>query len=536
MKLATGILTPVQKRDKKIKDLKIQLKNEKNARRNEKEEFELSCADCKNGKRQLEESVRMLQAEIARLVAENNELREENRNQKKTIGELEDKAAVLEGRIKKNSTNSSKPPSTDGLKKPRTYSTREKNGRKPGGQPGHAGHFPKPPTENVTIIERKEGTCPHDGGEIKFGESYQSRKNIDIEIVMHVTEERAYKGKCKICGKPFTAAFSSQFNAPVSYGANMRSLVSMLNQYGDVSDFKTAELVNSLCGNRINMSPGTVVNFRVVLAKKLEDTVDAIKQNLLDSGLLCVDETGVRVNGNLNWVSVYTNDLYTLFEHNKKRGDHCKNMDGILAFFTGILMHDHFKSYYRNKIATHAECNQHILRYLKAVIEIQNHQWAIDMTRFLLDAKALKEKRMAAGENCLSPEELAEFEQGYLAILDRGDQEYQAAINGKKNIKRFHEELCLLRRLREYKDEHLRFLSNFISPFGNNASEQSVHTLKRKTNVSGGFRSEQGAKNHMTIATVITTIKKQKKNVFKMLRDTFNGSPPILDHDNTSPP
>jgi transposase len=534
MRVVTGILTPVQQRDKKIRDLEIQLQNERSARRNEREQYELKCAGCKAGNAQHESTERMLQAEIAKLVAEDSVLKEENRELKKKIAEFEDKVAILEGRMKKDSTNSSKPPSTDGLKKPRIYSTREPSGKKPGGQPGHVGHFPKLPAEKVTIIERKEGVCPHDGGKIKFGDKYQSRKNIDIEIVMHITEERAYEGECEICGKHYTAPFSSQFTAPVSYGSNMKSLISLLNEYGNVSDFKTAEIASSLCGDKINMSPGTVVNIRTALARKLQDTVDAIKQKLIDSGLLCVDETGVRVNGRLNWVSVYSNDWYTLFEHNKKRGDHCKDEDGILFLFTGILMHDHFKSYYKNRLLTHAECNQHILRYLKSVIEIQAHEWAKDMTKFLLDAKALKDERIAAGENCLSPEELSELEHQYNAILDKGDAEYRAAIDGKNNIKRFREELCLLRRLREYMDEHLRFLSNFAAPFGNNSSEQSVHIMKGKTNVSGGFRSEEGAKNHMIIASVITTIKKQKKNVFKMIKDTFNGSPPKLDCDSPS--
>jgi len=103
--------------------------------------------------------------------------------------------------------------------------------------------------------------------------------------------------------------------------------------------------------------------------------------------------------------------------------------------------------------------------------------------------------------------------------------EYKAAIDGKKNIRRFREKFCLLRRLHAYKDEHLRFLSNFNAPFGNNCSEQSVHAIKRKVRDAGCFRSDQGAKNHMAIASVIATTKKQKKNIFKMIKDTFEGNP-----------
>ena len=535
MSVLTGILTPIQIRDKKIKDLEIQLHNERNARRNDKEQFDCKCTGCKISNAQTKATVQMLQGEIVRLVAENNAQKEEICDLKKKNAELEDKTAVLEGRMKKDSSNSSKPPSSDGLKKPHTYSTREPSGKKVGGQLGHVGHFMKPAIEEVEITERKEGACTC-GGEIEFSENYQSRRIVDIEIVLHVTEEHAFKGKCKTCGKPFNAAFSSQFSAPIKYSGNMASLVSMLNEYGNVSDFKTAEMVNSLCGDKISMSPGTVVNIRTSLAEKLEETVGMIKQELSDANLLCVDETGVRVNGGLNWVNVYANSQYTLYEHSKKRGTHCNDEDSILAFFTGILVHDHFKSYYKNKVATHAECNQHILRYLKAVMEIQAHEWAKEMTGFLLDAKALKDEYIAAGENCLSSEELDKLEQRYIAILNKGDTEYKAAIDGKKNIRSYREEFCLLRRLREYKDEHLRFLSDFNAPFGNNCAEQSVHTMKRKVRVAGCFRSDQGAKNHMAIASVIATVKKQKRNVFRMISDAFNGSPLFKLHsENVSP-
>ncbi len=519
-------LTTKQKLNKKIKELEVKLHNEKNARRNDREEFEYQCNQCKGNSGKKESVINMFQQTIANLTETIEKQGEIICEQKKRIEELEDQNAVLKGRVKKDSSNSSKPPSTDGFKKPKTYSTREKSEKKPGGQAGHAGHTLKIDKIEKKVVDRKEGTCTC-GGEIAFGEQYQSRSVVDILVTLEVTEEHAYKGECKSCKKPFQAAFSSGFRAPIQYGSNMNALVAILNEYGNVADQKTADIVSSICGNSINMSAGTVVNIRTALSNKLNDTVKAIKEELIKSDVLNVDETGVHVNGKLNWVNIFSNDQYTLFQHNQKRSAHCDDKDGILAFFIGILVHDHFKAYYKNNVVTHSECNQHILRYLKAVIEIQGHDWARKMTDFLLNSKKLKEEYVTSSKDSFSQEQFVALEQEYLSILDDGDREYQVAIDGKKNISRFTDERRLLARLREYKDEHLRFLSNFNAPFGNNAAEQDAHFMKNKTRVSGGFRSEEGADNHMIIASVISSAKKQKLNPYTVIKNTFDGLHPF---------
>ncbi len=501
------LLTPIQLRDKKIKDLQAQLSNEKEARREDKE------------------VISMLQRTIASNELKINGQKKTILSQAEHISALEDKIAVLEGRLKKDSSNSSKPPSSDGFKKPRTFSTREKSGRKPGGQKGHIGRTIRVDAEEKKVIDRKEGVCPCCCGGIEFDERYQSKSIVDIRVTLIVTEEHAYSGKCRECGKPFQAEFSSKFTAPVKYGDNISALIAMCNEYGNVPDKKTAEIVSSLCGDRIRVSPGTVVNIRTALAGNLNSEVKKIRQELIQSGVLNVDETGIRVGGKLNWVNIFSNDQYTLFEHSLKRGSHCSDKEGVLAFFIGILVHDHFKAYYKNKTATHAECNEHILRYLKSVIEIQGHPWAKRMTEFLLAAIKLKDEHISSGRKALTAEELERQERKYIAILDEGCMEYEAAIEGKTNIRQFREERCLLARLREYKNEHLRFLSDFNAPFGNHAAEQGAHFMKNKTRVTGGFRSKQGADNHMKIASVIASVKKQKKNLYSVIKDSFNGKP-----------
>lgn len=124
-------LTPLQKRDKKIKDLEIKLRNERNARRNGREEFEYGCAQCKEKSGNNKYIISMPQRSVISRTEAIGKMRMIISGLKKRIAGLEDKAAVLDGRIKKDSTNSGKPPSFNGFKKPRIFSTRKKAAENP---------------------------------------------------------------------------------------------------------------------------------------------------------------------------------------------------------------------------------------------------------------------------------------------------------------------------------------------------------------------------------------------------------------------
>lgn len=517
--------TPLQIRDRKIKDLQVQLSNEKQAHRHDTQTRDEENKACRQKEKEHVARIQKFGRIVSTLWKRHDALKIKYNEQKKRIDELEDTLAVYKGRAKKDSSNSSKPPSTDGLKKKvRTLSTRTPSGKRPGGQPGHAGHALKARLGATEIIEIKDGRCAC-GGEIHYNAKPRIRSATDIEIVVRTQEMHIYDGICACCAKPFTAHFPEAFPAPRSYGPNIRTLCALLNEYGNVPDHKTADIISSICANEISMSSGTVVNIRAELANKLQATAQKIKQWLIATEVLGVDETGVRVNGKLGWTAIYVNDQCSYYTYNAQRSAHCSDKEGVLAYFTGILVHDHFKAYYKNKAATHAECNQHILRYLKAVTEILAHPWAKEMSEFLRKANERKKELIADEVTAMAPEEFTTFSQTFTDILERGHSEYQAAIEGKQNIRHYREEICLLKRLGEYKAEHLRFLSDFECSFGNDAGERGAHYIKNKLRVAGGFRSDDGVKNHMVIASVLDTARKHKMNLHRVIRNAFTGVP-----------
>ena len=463
------------------------------------------------------------QEALAALVPHLNEmikdLKKENTSFKKEIEKLTDQLETLRNQMKKTSETSDKPSSTNIFKKP--MSTRVNSGRKPGGQLGHKGHrlhsFQDPQVIDCPPAQKCE--C---GGSVCIKGIYKRKQLIDIRVDVEVTEECVSFGYCEKCNKMHEGTFSEKYVNPVNYGDDIKATVSLLNTRMNLPINKISELLRILTDCRIRLSDGTVVNIVNDLAKKSNPTVKRIVEYLTNCGLLLADETGCRVNGKLDWFQIFTNDSFTLFSHNKKRGSLLFEGEDLLAFFTGILLHDHFKSYYRYTHLTHAECNDHIDRRLKAVNEILKHEWALKLRSFFFDADKRKKELMDKGEY-FSDQEIKDYFTSFLEILDMGDAEYQQAIEGKQRIVRFNEEKCLLKRLREYVSEHLRYMSVPKVPRGNNGAERSAKEAKRKVRVSGGFRSDKGADNYARVTSVVSTMNKQKMNIFQGIKDIFNG-------------
>jgi len=521
---------------KQVKELRARLSNLSAKKEMFEELLREKIASLAKELRDKDGQIKMLQLYIAEREKKVDELTDSLSIKDREIERLTDEVAALRDQrdkfkamLSKDSTNSSKPPSTDGFRKAKTKSLRQQSGKKPGGQFGHPGHtiqFFQNPTK---IIEKKPEAICSCGGMIQCGDEYTPKQVADIKVVVDVVEERVYSGQCECCGKIHHGEFSDEYVNPVQYGSNVKTLIALFNGYGNVTINKTVDIINGISGGVLNLSEGTVVNFQKSLAEKIQQPLEIIKQRLIQCNVLGADETGCRVNGKLNWIQVFSNSQYTLFGFNKKRGDHYANDMNILDLFTGILVHDHFKSYYGYKLITHAECNAHILRYLKAVIEIMKHQWATDLAELFRDVNKLKKHYLAMGRNSMDENELNSIFVRYDEILEAGKAQYAAATENKKNISYFNDERLLLLRLKQYKQEHLRFLTNFDVPFDNNGSERAARFFKGKIKVAGCFRSEDGAKNYAKIASLISTLRKQGTNMYVTINDILNGILPSFD-------
>jgi transposase len=495
--------------EKQLKDLRARLSNFSVKKEMSEESLheKITCLSKKLCDK--DDQLKMLQQYIADREKKVDELMvilsiKDKENEKLTneIAALRDQRDKFKAMLSKDSANSSKPPSTDGFRKAKASSLRQPSGKKPGGQLGHPGHtieFFQNPTQ---IIDKKPEAVCSCGGVVQCGDEYLPKQVADIKVMVDVVEERVYSGQCERCGKIHHGEFSEGFVNPVQYGSNVKTLIALLNGYGNVTINKTVEILNGVSGGALHLSLGTVVNFQKSLVEKIQQPLEIIKQRLIHCNVLGADETGCRVNGKLNWIQIFSNSQYTLFGFNKKRGDLYADDLDILDLFTGILVHD---------------------------IEIMKHPWATDLAELFRDANKLKKHYLALGQNSIDENKLARVSARYDEILAAGKAQYTAATENKKNISYFNDERLLLIRLGKYKQEHLRFLMNFDVPFDNNGSERDARFFKGKVKVAGCFRSEDGAKNYAKIASLISTLRKQGANVYVSINDIFNGILPTFD-------
>lgn len=462
------------------------------------------------------EKVDRLTAEVAFLKVEHKKemevLKAENQRLSKENQALKGEVEKLKETINKNSGNSSKPPSSDGFVK--IHNSREKSGRRPGGQQGHKGAIPKLLSNPTRIEDIRIERCKC-GGKIEYSSKYKAKQVVDIEISTTVTEYREHDGICQCCHR--RVKNHAPVNDILTYGNNLKSLSAMLSLEGMVSINRIKQMLHELTEGRLNLAEGTISKWIKDLSKCVAPAVEVIKENLLASPLLHKDETGVRVGKALQWFHVLTNNSHTLYFAHKKRGNGADHEMGILPVYSGVLMHDHLRGLY-DFTCGHAECNAHILRYLKAAIESKNREWAKDMISLLLRAKALV---AACGPKPPTPYHIKKLHRQYDEILELGRLEFLRDEAPDYN----GQDMKLLRRMKHYKTEHLRFLSDPAVPFDNNQAERDLRMIKAKTKISGCFRALDGGQVFASLKSYTATLRKNYRNIFLGILAAFQHNP-----------
>lgn len=432
---------------------------------------------------------------------------------------------LFTNRLGLNSSNSSKPPSTDlnRKKNPKTPGT-----KKPGGQKGRNGTNLKPvdKPDKIENIEIDKRTLPK--GKYKAA-GFETRQVIDIKISRVVTEYRAQVLEDKN-GNRYVAEFPEGVTRPVQYGNELKANAVYMSQfqlipYDRIRDH-FAEQMN------VPVSTGSLCNFNKDAHRLLESFDEIAKTKLIASRLLHADETGINVNGTRIWLHSACTGKWSYFYPHEKRGSEAMDAIEIIPKFKGILCHDHWKPYYKYK-CLHALCNAHHLRELERAWEQDKQQWASDVKSLLEEIN----KTVKDSEGFLTEEKAKEYTDKYQAILAQGEIECPPPdetnkSKGKRGRTKRSKARNLLERLRDYQDDVLRFMVNVDVPFTNNQGENDLRMAKVQQKISGCFRSMEGAYGFCRIRSYLVTCRKNGIGPTEALKTLFQGKLPDFIHQN----
>lgn len=439
----------------------------------------------------------------------------------------------LEAQLAKNSKNSSKPPSSDGLKKPQqTKSSRKPSGKKTGGQPGHKGASLSQVENPDQIVIHPVTSCNGCGRSLASTkiDGLEKRQVFDLPpLNLIVTEHRAEQKSC-LCGCVTTGTFPPEATAPVQYGPWVQALVVYLSTYQFIPYGRLKEFFSELFG--VKMSPATMKRIMIVAVAKTAPTVEKIKNSIINSALAHFDETGMRVEELLHWLHSHSTSRLTYFAVSCFRGAKAMQEIGILPKFRGKAIHDAWAPYYWFEDCIHFLCNAHHLRELTFAFEQHKEKWAGRMHELLLEIHRTVFECKKNGKSALSQYMLNKFEAHYQAIITAGKKLHThrgaPEQTGKRGRKKQHKGKNLLDRLDHNCDQVLGFMRDFSIPFTNNLAEGDIRMQKVKQKISGCFRTRAGANIFAHLRSYISTARKQGYPTLGAIHAALIDRPPTL--------
>ena len=425
---------------------------------------------------------------------------------------LRSRLAVYE--TPKDSHNSSTPPSKDSLavqgekskKLLATRSLREKTGKQNGGQIGHKGSTLEMVSNPDSIVEHQPYFCTRCGNDLSKveGSVVEIRQVVDIPMPIHpmVTEHQLIGKKCS-CGHCCQVEFPKAVRSRVSYGTNIRALVTYLSCVQYIPYKRLTAVLQDCFG--VNLSQGTVDNILQDMSQKSLSAYNEIRNRIEQSSVVGADETGENINGELRWMWAWQTSNLTYIYSDKSRGKLAIDKHFENGLQNSILVTDRHASYFNMNVADHQICLAHILRELTYLTELDTTQtWSSQLAELIREA--IHKRNTELWENI-----------DRISILNR----FKILLTtGTDNL---HQKIIAIQKsLTKYKEYVFKFLFDPDVPYENNASERAVRNLKVKQKVSGMFKSDTGADTYCQIHSITQTAKKNNQNSFSAILAVAN--------------
>lgn len=427
------------------------------------------------------------------------------------IAELEARLAKLE----KNSTNSSKPPSSDFVSPKAAAAKKRKKRRKPGGQSGH-------PKHERTAFQASEldhtwdyayERCPDCDGQVTLLDQ-PSRVVQQIEMAPQpvvISEHRGRSCYCAKCQKSFAAPLPPEVRKAGLVSPELTALIADLKGACHCSYSTIRKYLHDVLGATI--SCGQLRRVCAKVTHSLDSAYDELQVALRSQKSPNVDETGHPENGRRLWTWCFRAPLFTLFKIDPSRGS-----DVLLATlgteFDGVLGCDYFSAYRKymrlNTNVVVQFCLAHLIRDVKFLAEhpaAKNRTYGCRLQEALRNLFGVIHRR----------ERYASEATFRAALTRRGDEVRRAAAY---RVPAPREAQALARRFVKHGVQYLQFVvTPGIEPT-NNVAEQAIRFVVIDRRITQGSRSEAGRRWLERIWTTIATCTQHGKSVLAFLTES----------------
>jgi len=447
----------------------------------------------------------------------------------RAIAGLTARLELLERRAGRDSSTSSRPPSSDSpyQKKLRDRSLRERGKRRPGKQPGEPGTTLMLADDPDERLEFPPACCRGCGAGLAGVPVVLERRHQVTDIVPppppKVTEYVAQAKACPCCGTVSEGELPGHVRARASYGPEAHAQAANLACGHHVPVARAAQLLGQLGG--VAVSSGWMAGIRGKAAALIEASGFAgrVRDLLAQAPAVHADETPARAAGGLRYVHLACTPYLALM-HTGDRSAAAIDAGGVLPGYRGVLVRDGYHGYWHLAGAAHAWCAAHLLRDLKGVHDAEpgRQEWAAKMACLLLWARDTAAAARRAGQAALDPAFLADLAGRYQAAAAEG-----ITANLFRHGTAPREGRALARRFQRYQDDILRFVTRpDLDIFTNNEAERTIRPVKVQQRSSGGcWRTLQGLADFAIVQSYLATATRWGLSKIDALRRLFNGHP-----------
>ena len=415
------------------------------------------------------------------------------------LQQLQERVRDLEQRLNQNSQNSSVPPSRDRKAKRPKPTQRRRRGAKPGHVKAERAWVEKPDA----VIPAPLTTCTNCQADLRGVEPQRTicRQLTELpEVRPVVIETRQAEGLCPVCHTLQRGRLPEGLEAERRFGPRLEATVVYLQHQQHLGYQRTGQALQDLFG--VSVSDGGQACIIARAAEAAAPAAEAIRVQVQQSAVVGCDETGARVDGHTwwQWVFVVSQAIYHVIVASRGAGV-IKTVMGEAK--VAVWVSDCWKPQFHAPAERFQICLVHQVRNLQGLIDrCPRLKWAQQMQQFFRSAMQLAKRRETLTAT------------GYALRVQVLERRLDRLLAKQPRPKAAH---ALFKRYVRYRDRLLVFLYDPRVPFHNNACERALRPSVVHRKVTGGFRSEWGAKAYAALASVIDTAKLQGQQVFATL-------------------